>query len=137
MNIFVSKTANYPPCRCVVCGSSVSDYFVDLGVSLELHFNSVIYNGPGFEGALLFCKEHWENLVRVGSKRVAQFLESENHESTRSDRPVIETDRATGEDDRPSELDDQQPTGGNPESDSDGSDEAVEEFAFFFGGRRS
>lgn len=141
MNIHVARGAPFPPCKCVVCGTCNSDYFVDTGILLELHFNPVIYNGPGFEGAIYLCREHWESLVREGCKKVAQFeeveLNKEINGSTISNPGTVEVGRSTVEDNRQVESNDHEPTDGDSESDSTGLDASIEEFSGFFGGPRA
>jgi len=135
MNIYVSETPNFPPNKCIYCGTVRSVFFIDFGINLELHFNPVIYGGPGYEGALILCRDCWENLRRVGSQRVAQFIEAkyvnENiNGSTIGSSP--EANPAAADDDRAPELDDPEPTSSDSESDSNGSDETVANFAGFF-----
>jgi len=127
MNIRVSETPNYPPNLCAYCGTCRSELFVDLGINLEVHFNPVIYNGLGFDGAVILCAACWDNLQRVGNQQVAAFKEAHG--------PNIELDRSVAEDSGTPEQHDSEPASSDPEPDPTGLDEDVEEFATFFGKR--
>lgn len=124
MNIIVTETANFPPNRCAACGTSQSEFFVDTGIQLEVYFNPVIYNGPGFEGAVLLCASCWENFVRTSTRMAELFRNDHNGTRTTVDSPVAE-------DNRDVESDDPEPASSDSESDSDGSDEESSEVSRF------
>lgn len=119
---------------CVHCGTTQSEFFVDLGLNLEQHFNPVIYGDPGFQGAILLCATHWENLVREGSRQVHLFIEANYVETEiNGSEPAGQIDRTVVEDNRPPELDNLESTSVDSELHPDGPDA---EFAGFFFGRQ-
>ena len=114
-----------------MCGKqSDREWFVDLGIHLDLHFN------PLYEGAVYLCDVCWRGMKHEVEDSVNNYLEGKaSGPNTIPSGELTETDRDPEQLVGESEPDNSEPVDGDNTiaADDSSSSESVEAFRGFFG----